>query len=111
MKALSQGQWTVALSHVTAEDDEGQPWSSDRLAETMEAYFGSHELIRLDPEARNQKHTYIEEESKRWSVDQVFVDPDELNDWTAKFAVDIAASDEEGLPVLQLRGIAPTAEG
>jgi hypothetical protein len=65
--------------------------------------------LRFDPEARNAKHFHVkEDEAKRfWRVEQVLVDVEEQNDWSATFLVDLAASDEEGAPVLVCQGIGP----
>ena len=51
--------------------------------------------LRLDPEARNLRHTHVEpsDDGGAWRVQQVLVDP-ELNDWMAEFEVDLAASRE-----------------
>ena len=62
--------------------------------------------MRLDPEARNRRHTYVvpnEEDKNRWRVQQMLVDPEEFNDWTAEFDVDLARSRETGEPALRLR--------
>src|SRR5205823_6154285 len=66
-----------------------------------------HEHIRLDPEARNARHTYViaAEDKRSWTVQQVLVDPDEHNDWQAEFQVDLMASRETGEPALRLREI------
>ena len=67
-------------------------------------------MLRLDPEARNRKHTYIDEQTKLWQIDQVLVDPDELNDWVLKLSVDLAASDASKHPVFTLIGLAPVVD-
>ena len=52
--------------------------------------------LRLDPEARNLRHTYVEpaEDRTTWRVQQMLVDPEGLNDWVAELEVDLAASRE-----------------
>jgi hypothetical protein len=77
----------------------------------MSGYFEEHRLIRLDPEARNAKHCYltVDEESKRWIVEQVLVDPDEWNDWSVRVEVDLAACDEKDEVVLIWAGVGPVA--
>ena len=37
-----------------------------------------------------------------WRVQQMLIDPEEHNDWVAEFEVSLAASKEEGFPVLRL---------
>lgn len=70
----------------------------------LSEYHTEHERIRLDNEARNGRHTYVEpsEDGQSWRVCQVLVDPDELNDWQLEFSVDLARAREEGRPVLGL---------
>ena len=73
----------------------------------MDEYYADHERIRLDNEARNGRHTYVEtsEDGKTWRVCQVLVDPEELNDWQVEFSVDLAQAREEGKPTLVLVGV------
>ena len=63
--------------------------------------------IRLDNEARNGRHTYIEpsEDQKTWSISQVLIDPEEHNDWQCTFTVDLAQAREESAPTLVLQSI------
>ncbi len=73
----------------------------------MDEYYADHERIRLDNEARNGRHTYVEtsEDGKTWRVCQVLVDPEELNDCQVEFSVDLAQAREEGKPTLVLVGV------
>lgn len=84
-------------------------WTPERLGAAMDGYLQEHERIRLDAEARNGRHTYVEasEDGGAWRVCQVLVDPEELNDWQLEFSVDLAAAREEGKPSLVLHGLAP----
>lgn len=63
-----------------------------------------HGGLRLDPEARNLRHTHVEpsDDRARWRVQQMLVDPEGLNDWVLELDVDLAASRELGEPVLKL---------
>ncbi|MEN9020338.1 MAG: DUF3516 domain-containing protein [Verrucomicrobiales bacterium] len=110
LKALSQQRWQDALSLVQPKDLDDVTWDTARLKASLEAYLEGHELLRLDPEARNRKHTYIDEQTKLWQIDQVLVDPDELNDWVLKLSVDLAASDASKHPVFTLIGLAPVVD-
>jgi len=85
------------------------PWSAEQLDAAMTAYYQEHQRLLLDPEARNHKHTYVtpNDDDSVWSVAQVLVDPDGLNDWQATFTIDKAQAREQGRPVLQLVAIAP----
>ena len=84
-------------------------WTPDRLRSALENYRAAHEGVRLDPEARNLRHTHVDPSDDRgtWRVQQVLVDPAVHNDWMAEFEVDLAASREANQPVLWLRGIGP----
>lgn len=87
-------------------------WTVEKLTRAWEDYHHDHERLRLDNEARNGRHTYIEPSADQatWRVSQVLVDPDELNDWQMQFHVDLAQAREEGKPSLALLSIAPVLE-
>ena len=82
-----------------------EPWTPDRLRAAADAFFVEHQQIRLDPDARNLRHTHVvpSEDKKTWRVQQVLVDPDEHNDWIVEFEVDIIRSRDLSEPVLLLR--------
>jgi hypothetical protein len=63
--------------------------------------------MRLDPEARNLRHTHVapSDDGGRWVVQQTLVDPDGHNDWILEVEADLAASRAAGEPVLRLRRI------
>ncbi len=79
------------------------------LGEALDTYLAGHERIRLDNEARNGRHTYVEavEGGQAWRVFQVLVDPEELNDWQAGFSVDLVKAREESKVSLVLVGFGP----
>ncbi len=87
-----------------AQDADGAAWSAERLRAAREAYRAEHAGPRLDPEARNLRHTYVKPADDRaaWVVQQMLVDTDGNNDWVAEMEIDLAASRELGEPVLQL---------
>jgi len=101
LRALAAGRFDAAAALVP-------PWTAEELIHAMEGYGQEHERIMLDPEARNHKHSYItqDEVAGRWTIAQVLVDPEGLNDWQATFVVDKARAREEGRPTLQLLGLA-----
>ncbi len=86
-------------------DAEDQPWSSERLKVAWAAYLPEHGRLRLDPEARNLRHTHVDSsrEPDNWSVEQMLVDPEMLNDWVAEFEIALSSSREAGRPVVRLR--------
>ena len=107
VKALARDDIPAALAVIEPADAAGAPWTRQRLDVLLDDYFQTHQRIRLDPEARAMKHTRISEESPRqWLVEQTLVDPDELNDWTLKFKVDLDQCDAAAAVVLALDGLA-----
>jgi hypothetical protein len=79
-------------------------WTAARLRETLEAYHAGHRFLRLDPEARNLRHTHVlpADDRKTWRIQQMLIDPEEKNDWVAEFEVDIHRSRATRQPVLRL---------
>jgi hypothetical protein len=85
-------------------DGQDIPWTPERLQAAYAAYQVEHERLRLDPEARNIRHTYVQPaDSGSWCVQQMLVDPEMYNDWVAEFDVDLTASRQANEPVLRLR--------
>ena len=115
LRALAGGDYDGALLSLgsapePAATDAPAPeaWTAERLRRAHDAYRDSgHARIRLDPEARNRRHTYVvpSEDKKSWTVQQMIVDPEDANDWVAEFTVDLARSQEEGAPAIRLRRI------
>jgi len=99
LKPLSTEHYAAAISAVSTS------LTADSLAALMEPYYTDHDRIRLDNEARNGRHTYVEssEDQKSWQISQVLIDPEELNDWQAEFSVDLAQAREDGKPTLVLQ--------
>jgi hypothetical protein len=98
LRPLSEENYTTAVSTASG------AWTAESLAALMEPYYTEHERIRLDNEARNGRHTYVEPnaDNTSWRICQVLIDPEELNDWQAEFTVDLAQAREEGKPALTL---------
>lgn len=106
IKGFAEENTAAILSQIEANDPAGSPWTTARIESLLDAYFADHGRIRLDPEARAAKHLRIDDsDARKWQVEQVIVDQDELNDWSLKMTVDLARSDEELRPVLQLEGL------
>jgi superfamily II RNA helicase len=105
LRAWSGADDQAALSALDSPaDGDGQPWTAARLSAARDAHRAEHRGLRLDPEGRNLRHTYVQpaDEGARWRVQQMLVDPEGLNDWVAEFDVDLQASREAGEPVLRL---------
>ncbi|MFT5466847.1 MAG: hypothetical protein ACI8UO_001947 [Verrucomicrobiales bacterium] len=105
VKELSRNNHQVAAEQV------GGDWSAARLIEAMNGFNEEHGLIRMDPEARNVKHCLIDEapDKREWRVEQVLVDQEELNDWSAVFCVNLEESDSAGEVALTLLELGPIA--
>jgi superfamily II RNA helicase len=105
LRAWSIGRDEEALEEFDApEDGAGEPWSVARLRAAREAHRAEHGGVRLDPEARNLRHTHVAPapDGTTWRVQQMIVDPQGVNDWVAELEVDLAASREAGAPVTRL---------
>jgi superfamily II RNA helicase len=105
LRAWSIGKDEAALEAIDSPGDaDGQAWTGERLKSAREAYRVEHAGPRLDPEARNLRHTHVQPSDDRssWRVQQMLVDPEGLNDWVAEIDVDLSASRELGEPVLKL---------
>ena len=108
LRAWSIGRDEDALALLDAPGDaEGQPWTAERLRAAREAHRAEHGDLRLDPEARNLRHTvtHPSEDGGTWRVEQMLVDREGLNDWVLELEVDLVASREADAPVLRLRRI------
>lgn len=101
--ALSRYQMEAALSLVEAAGSDGKPWTPERLQRVLDVYHEGHHQIRLDPEARNARHTHFEDDGV--TIHQTLIDPDELNDWSIRFTLDVEKSDAARTPVLRLEEI------
>lgn len=98
LRAYSGGDFEAALAVA------GENWTSESLRQTLDEYHASHEFIRLDPAARNLRHTYVtpSEDNRHWRVQQMLADPEEINDWVAEFEVDLAESRATGIAAMRL---------
>jgi hypothetical protein len=106
LRAWSTGDAEAAMGALAGlQDAQGQAWTPERLRAAFDGYRSGHERLRLDPEARNVRHTHVtpSDDGQTWRVEQMLVDPEMDNDWVAEFAVDLAASREADEPVIQLR--------
>ncbi|MCC6235691.1 MAG: DUF3516 domain-containing protein, partial [Verrucomicrobiales bacterium] len=114
LRALVDGQPDEALAPIpplapsgaeTVEGTEASPTLPPvaKLGQALDEYFATRSRIRLDPEARNHRHTQIRvaEDRATWQILQVLVDPDGNNDFAAEFVVDLTASRAQQVAVIQ----------
>ena len=115
LRAWSIGHHDAALAALDpqgpADAGAATAWTVERLRERLDAFKVDHESLRLDPEARNVRHTYVSssDDQRSWRVQQMLVDPEMTNDWVAEFSVDLALSREATRPVLRLAHLGPLA--
>jgi superfamily II RNA helicase len=105
LRAWSIGRDEAALDELDSRDDaDGEPWTPARLRAAREAHRVEHAGLRLDPEARNLRHTSAQpsEDGATWRVQQMLVDSEGLNDWVMELDVDLAASRAAGEPIVRL---------
>jgi hypothetical protein len=109
LRALADADFPAALACLSSE---GRVWDGAELAEALVPFFAERSRLRLDPEARNARHTYIEpgDSPAQWRVQQMLLDPEEFNDWVAEFVVDLPASRASGKPSLSLARLGPLVE-
>jgi hypothetical protein len=104
LRGLVNADYFAALDHLSTTNKSEGVWTEQDLAAAMDAFHAEHERICLDPEARNQRHTYVRvsEDKKTWTVQQMIVDPEGHNDWVAEFEVELEKSREAAQPYLRL---------
>jgi hypothetical protein len=105
LRAWSIGDDEAALAAIDSPNDgDGEAWTTARLRAAREAFRVEHASLRLDPEARNLRHTYVKpaDDGATWRVQQMLIDPDAHNDWVLELEIDLAASREASAPVLRL---------
>jgi superfamily II RNA helicase len=108
VKAFAEGNTAGILAGIEPADPDGQPWTAGRIEALLDDYYAGHQRIRLDPEARAAKHSRLsDEQPRRWTLEQTLIDPEELNDWFLKLAIDLDRCDAEARPVLTLESLAP----
>jgi len=83
--------------------DSGSGWDADRWGEVVQAYFAEHDEVGTGADARGPALLIIDRSEPRlWRVRQILDDPAGDHDWGFDIEVDLDASDEEGVVVLQL---------
>ncbi|MCW2574885.1 MAG: Superfamily helicase, partial [Modestobacter sp.] len=83
--------------------DQASGWDADRWGEVVQAYFAEHGELNTGGDARGPALLIIDKsESRLWRVRQILDDPAGDHDWGFDVEVDLEASDEEGVVVMQL---------
>lgn len=105
LRSLAAGKVQDALDALASENSKPDNSSSPSPAELerqLKAYLQNRQRIRLDPEARNQRHSRIQKQADRqtWHLHQTLVDPEEKNDWCAEFAINLPQSRKQNRPAI-----------
>ncbi|MEV0004992.1 DUF3516 domain-containing protein [Micromonospora sp. NPDC050980] len=85
--------------------DAADGWHADAWADALEPYFDAYDSIGVGPDARGPALLMIEQGRQRWTVRQIFDDPDGDHDWGISAEVDLAASDEVGAAVVRVTDV------
>jgi hypothetical protein len=105
LRAWSIKDDAAALAALDASVDErGEAWTVERLRALRDEHAVEHKAVRLDPEARNLRHTSVRssDDGSSWRVQQMLIDAEGLNDWVLELGVDLASSRAADAPVIQL---------
>ena len=112
LQEVAARDWESAASRLTTGEAlaEGENAlmspEAKRIEKAFAAYFDARGRFRLDPEGRAAKHTHFDEERDAdgglsWTVAQVLVDKDELNDWEVRFTVSLVESRAQARAVVR----------
>ncbi|MFK3984062.1 DEAD/DEAH box helicase [Micromonospora sp. NPDC050397] len=77
-------------------------WSADDWADALEPYFETYDEIGTGPAARGPALLLLDQQRDRWTVRQIFDDPNGDHDWGISAEIDLAASDEAGAAVVRI---------
>lgn len=104
VKYLSHDNLAAFLDLFETNNDIDPPWTAARIDDLLNDFYDGRTRIRLDPDARNNKHCQIKHlpESNQWRVHQTLCDPDEINDWELVAIVGLQQSNERNKPVILL---------
>jgi superfamily II RNA helicase len=88
-----------------AELDAESGWDVEAWRTVLDEYAEEHESIATDGHARSTEFFEVDEQGRTWTVRQVLVDPDGDHEWILLAEVDLDASDEQGVAVLELKDV------
>ena len=98
----------VARDKLSGGESETPPrMGRDEWDAALDAYYGEHDEVLLDADARGPGLLLITElAGRRWEVRQVLCDPEGNRDWSILAEVDLDASDAAGDLVLRTVSLA-----
>lgn len=103
--------WEAAAARLLGEEatEEALVAEARRLEKQFGAHAGARGRFRLDPAGRAVANTHFDEAepgAAEWRIAQVLVDPEEANDWEARFVLDLPATRASGRVALRLEAVA-----
>lgn len=100
----------LATGEAGGSTPEGTPMSPEarRIEAAFAGYFDARGRFQLDPEGRAARHTHWDEAGTagEWRVAQVLIDPQEQNDWEARFIVPLAEARTQNRAVVRFESVA-----
>ncbi|AZI59357.1 DUF3516 domain-containing protein [Nakamurella antarctica] len=100
----------IALERYSALALLDEDWTQADWEDAMDEYWQEYDEMGIGPVARSAGLVTITEFPEKWEVRQAFDDPDGDRDWGLDAEVDLAASDEEGEPVIKILIAGPLTE-
>ena len=85
--------------------DEDAGFDAEAWATALAPYFDTYDEIGTGADARGPGLLILDEQSGVWTARQIFDDPAGDHDWGFSATVDLAASDEAGVAVINVTGI------
>jgi superfamily II RNA helicase len=115
LQDVASRDWENAAARFSTADHTATPAAESlspearKIEAAFEPYFDARGRFRLDPEGRAATHTHWNENraAGEWTVAQMLIDAEGINDWEARFVVSLAASRAENRAVLHFEGAAP----
>jgi superfamily II RNA helicase len=77
-------------------------WTAERWRAALDEFFAEHDSIGIDAAARSAEHFELDAVGRRWRARQVLTDPAGDHDWMIVADIDLDASDEAGVAVVEL---------
>lgn len=90
-----------------AELDGPHGFGEDAWRDALDRFFAEYDEIRIDADARSPRLLELERSAEAWRFRQVLLDPKDDLDWGITGYVDLAASEEEGAPVVIVEAVQP----
>ena len=87
--------------------DAAHGFGEDRWTDALDAYFAEYDSMGTGAEARSAALLSLDKAAGEWRFRQVLDDPAGDHDWAIEGAVDLAASEAAGEPVIRVERVGP----